>query len=76
MTRLRAGVNTLLGVVFDWVVVVAGVVGSIYVFVNARRLADRPRRGTEWRPSRRVYLLLAAMLLFVAIGSLLDLTGA
>lgn len=66
----------VVGVVIDWVVMVAGAVGSIYVLTNARRLADRPRRSTEWRPPRRVWLVVAAMLLLAAIGALLNLTGA
>lgn len=63
------------GVVIDWLVMVAGAVGSIYVLINARRLADRPRRGTEWRPSRRVWLFVAALLLLAAFGALLNLVG-
>jgi hypothetical protein len=58
---------------FDWVLLVAGAAGSVYVFCNARRLADRPRRGTEWRPSYRVWLLVAGSLLFIAVGAVVDL---
>ena len=58
---------------FDWVLLVAGAAGSVYVFSNARRLADRPRRGTEWKPSYRAWLLVAASLLFIAVGAVVDL---
>jgi cytochrome c oxidase assembly factor CtaG len=61
---------------FDWVLLVAGVVGSAYVVFNARRLASRPRRGTAWNPSYRAWLLGAAALLLIAVGALIDLVGS
>jgi hypothetical protein len=61
---------------FDWVLLVAGLAGSLYVFSNARRLANRPRRGTEWKPSYRSWLLAAAAMLLIAVGAAIDLLGS
>jgi len=33
--------------VFDWVLLVVGILGSVYVFVNARRPGGRSRRGSS-----------------------------
>jgi hypothetical protein len=63
-------------VVFDWVFLLAGLVGAIYVFTNARRLAARPRRGTAWRPSYVTYVAAAAAFLLIAIGALLDILSS
>ena len=60
----------------DWVLLLVGLVGAIVVVANAHRLAERPRRGTEWRPSYPTYLVGAAALLVLAIGALLNLLGA
>jgi hypothetical protein len=60
----------------DWVLLVAGLAGSVYVFSNARRLAGRPRRGTAWRPSYRSWLLAAAAMLLIAAGAVIDLIGS
>ena len=60
----------------DWVFLVAGLAGSVYVFANARRLADRPRRGTAWKPSYRSWLIGAAALLLIAVGAVIDLVGS
>ena len=60
----------------DWVLLFAGLIGSVLVFMNARRLADRPRRGTALRASYRVYLVAAVALLLVAIGALANLLGS
>ena len=57
----------------DVVVLVAGLAGCAYLVTHARQLAARPRRGTEWRPSRRTYLLLALVLLAMASVALADL---
>jgi hypothetical protein len=46
------------------------------LFVHAGRLADRPRRGKEWKPSQRTYLLAAAASLLIAGGALLNLLSA
>jgi hypothetical protein len=62
--------------VFDWVLLVAGLAGSVYVFSNARRLADRPRRGTEWKPTYRIWLLGAAAMVLIAIGAIIDLVSS
>ena len=62
--------------IFDWLLLVAGVVGAIYVATNAGGLAARPRRGTAWRPSERTYLLAAGAFLLIALGALLDIFGS
>jgi hypothetical protein len=61
---------------FDWVLLAAGLAGSVYVLSNARRLAGRPRRGTEWKPSYRSWLLIAAVMLMIAVGAAVDLLTA
>jgi hypothetical protein len=59
-----------------WVLLVVGLVGATFVSANARQLAARPRRGTEWRPSYRAYLLTAGAFLLIAVGSLLNILGS
>jgi hypothetical protein len=59
----------------DWVLLIAGLVGAIYVSANAREFAVRPRRGTAWRPSHTAYLVMAAAFLLVAVGALLNILG-
>jgi TRAP-type uncharacterized transport system fused permease subunit len=59
----------------DWVLLVAGLVGAIYVSANARQLAVRPGRGTAWRPSHTAYQVIAAAFLLVAVGALLNILG-
>jgi hypothetical protein len=61
--------------VFDWMLLFAGLGGSLYVFTHARELAMRPRRGTAWRPSHRTYLLLAGVCLLIAVGALIDIVS-
>jgi hypothetical protein len=61
---------------FAWVLLVVGLVGAGFVSANARQLAARPRRGTEWRPSYRTYLLTAGAFLLIAVGSLLNIFGS
>jgi len=58
------------------VLLFAGLVGSVLVCMNARRLADRPRRGTALRPSYRVHLVAAVALLLVAVGAPANLLGS
>jgi hypothetical protein len=62
--------------VFDWVLLFAGLGSSVYVFTNARELAARPRRGTAWKPSYRTYLLLAGACLLIAVGAVIDIVSA
>jgi len=62
--------------VFDWVLLVVGVAGAAFVLFNARRLGDRPRRGTEWRPSYRGWLVVAGALILIAVGALMNLVSA
>lgn len=59
----------------DLVVLIAGMAGCAYLATHARQLASQPRRGTEWRPSRRTYLVLALLLLAMALVALADLLG-
>jgi peptide-methionine (S)-S-oxide reductase len=40
---------------------------------TAGRLADRPRRGTEWNPSYRTWLLAAVALALMAIAALISI---
>jgi TRAP-type uncharacterized transport system fused permease subunit len=61
---------------FDWVLLVVGVTGAIYVFTHARRLALRPRRGTALRPSYPTYLLLGVALALIALGAAIDLLSS
>jgi hypothetical protein len=61
---------------FDWVLLLAFLGGAVFVLASARRLADRPRTGTAWRPSYRTYLLVAAALFLGALGALLDIVGS
>jgi len=58
---------------FSLVVLVVGLVGCAYLLTHAQQLADQPRRGTEWRPSRRTYVLLALLLLGMASAALVEL---
>jgi putative NADH-flavin reductase len=59
--------------VFDWISLIVGVAGSLYISLNARRLADQPRRGTEWNPSYRTWLLAAVALALMAIAALISI---
>jgi hypothetical protein len=59
----------------DWVVLVAALIGAVYLFANARRLANRPRRGTAWRPSYRAWLLAGAAMLLIVAGAIVNLVG-
>jgi hypothetical protein len=61
---------------FDWVLLVVGLVGAVFVSANARQLAARPRRGTALRLSYRGYLVTAGGLLLIAVGGLLNILGA
>jgi hypothetical protein len=59
--------------VVDVVLSLAGAAGSLYVAFNARRLANRPRRGTAWKPSYRTWRLVAAAMLLLFVGALVNL---
>lgn len=58
---------------FDLVALIVGLAGFAYLVAHARELAAQPRRGTEWRPSYRTYLMLAFVLLVMALGALMSL---
>jgi hypothetical protein len=72
---VNAGYHAL-RMLLAWVLLVVGLVGATFVSANARQLAARPRRGTEWRPSYRAYLLTAGAFLLIAVGSLLNILGS
>ena len=57
----------------DWLLLVAGIAGFAVLVFRAGALADRPRRGTSWSPSRRMWRLLAFAPLLVAVGALINL---
>lgn len=59
--------------VVDWVLMVGMLLGGTYVLLNARRLASRPRRGTEARPSQRWWVVVGALMLLGAFGGFLSI---
>ena len=63
------------GSVIDWLLLVIGVIGFVYVVAHARKLADRPRRRTELRPLRRAWSQCLLHRFFSPPERLLDLIG-
>jgi hypothetical protein len=58
----------------DLVVLVVGLVILAYVGAHAKHLRDRPRHGTEWAPSQRIWLVvLGCAALLMVVGSLINL---
>jgi hypothetical protein len=57
----------------EWLLLIAGLAGFAMLVINAGALADRPRRGTAWSPSRRIWLALSIAPLLVAVGALINL---
>jgi hypothetical protein len=59
--------------VLDWLLLILGLFGFVFLVTRATVLADRPRRGTSWHPSRRGWLMISLAPLLVAIGACLNL---
>jgi hypothetical protein len=60
----------------DWLLLIAGIAAAAWLLARAERLAARPRRGTELRPSARTYKLLVIGPLLIAVGAALNLLSS
>jgi len=58
---------------FDGLLLAIFLAAGVYVLTNAQRLASRPRRGTEARPTERVWIVVGAFLLVGALGALINI---
>lgn len=57
----------------DWLLLIAGLALFAALVISAGTLADRPRRGTAWSPSRRTRLVFSIAPLLIAVGALINL---
>jgi hypothetical protein len=65
--------GTIEPMALDWLLLVAGIAGAVYLVARAEHLAARPRRGTALHPSARTYKLLVIGPLLIAVGAALNL---
>jgi len=63
-------------VVLNWIALIFSLAALVYVLTHSKQLAARPRRGTEWTPSQRTWLVVGGVGASLAlIGSLINLIG-